>query len=99
MIRDQPGQGVFQSFALGLAPWLESGRLVQVLPDWSDERFPLYAYHRTRRHTPAKVEAFLAFAGEGGGKNMRSNPHALHYLNKSSSKRQADLKMALLNIL
>lgn len=61
----EAGQGLFQSFALGLAPWLESGRLVQVLPDWSDERFPLYAYHRTRRHTPAKVEAFLAFAGEG----------------------------------
>ncbi len=65
MIRDQPGQGLFQRFAPGLAPRPESGCLVQVPPDRSDERFPLYAHHRTRRHTPAKVEAFLAFAGEG----------------------------------
>lgn len=58
------GQGLFQSFRLGLAPWLESGRLQLVLEEWSEERFPLYAYYRTRRHAPAKLEAFLGFIAE-----------------------------------
>jgi DNA-binding transcriptional LysR family regulator len=35
----EAGQGLFQSFELGLAQWLASGKLVQVLPEWSDERF------------------------------------------------------------
>jgi DNA-binding transcriptional LysR family regulator len=55
------GQGLFQSFALGLDPWLASGQLVQVLPDWSEERYPLYAYHPSRHLPPAKVRAFLDF--------------------------------------
>jgi len=33
------GQGVAQGFELGLAPWLESGQLVQVLADWAEERY------------------------------------------------------------
>ncbi|WP_029350333.1 LysR family transcriptional regulator [Bosea sp. 117] len=57
----EAGQGLFQSLELGLRPWLESGRLVQVLPDWSDERFPLYSYYPSRRLVPLKVRAFLEF--------------------------------------
>lgn len=57
----EAGLGLFQSFELGLAPWLESGRLVRVLADWSEERFPLYAYSPSRRQAPAKVRAFLEF--------------------------------------
>ena len=57
----EAGQGLFQSFELGLAPWLESGRLVQVLEDWADERFPLYALYPSRRQAPAKVRTFLDF--------------------------------------
>ena len=55
------GQGIFQSLALGLEPWLESGQLVRILPDWAEERFPLYAYHPSRQMPPAKVRAFLDF--------------------------------------
>ncbi len=58
----EAGAGLFQGFELGLAPWLESGRLAQVLPDWAEESFPLYAYYASRRHMPAKVRAFLNFA-------------------------------------
>lgn len=65
------GQGVFQSLAMGLGPWLASGQLVQVLAEWSEERYPLYAYHPSRHLPPAKVRAFLDFvreiAGERGG--------------------------------
>jgi DNA-binding transcriptional LysR family regulator len=58
------GQGIFQSLAIGLAALLSSGELVQILPEWSEERFPLYAYHPSRRHPPAKVRAFLDFIQE-----------------------------------
>jgi len=57
----EAGQGLFQSLELGLAPWLTSGRLVQVLKEWSEERFPLYAYYPSRRLAPQKVRAFLDF--------------------------------------
>jgi DNA-binding transcriptional LysR family regulator len=53
------GLGLFQSLELGLRPWLESGKLVAVLPQWSNERFPLYAYYPSRRMAPRKVRAFL----------------------------------------
>ena len=32
----EAGLGLFQSLELGLAPWLQSGRLVQVLNDWPE---------------------------------------------------------------
>lgn len=55
------GQGIFQSLALGLGPFLARGELMQILPDWSDELYPLYAYHPSRHLPPAKVKAFLDF--------------------------------------
>lgn len=65
------GQGLFQSLELGLEGWLASGALVPVLADWSDERYPLHAYHPSRHLPPAKVRAFLDFvqqiAGEAAG--------------------------------
>jgi DNA-binding transcriptional LysR family regulator len=60
------GQGFFQSLAIGLAPLLSRGELVQVLPDWSEELYPLYAYHPSRHLPPAKVRAFLDFIREIG---------------------------------
>jgi DNA-binding transcriptional LysR family regulator len=57
----EAGQGLFQGLALGLAPWLQSGRLVQVLGDWAEEPFPLYALYPSRRQIPAKVRTFLNF--------------------------------------
>jgi DNA-binding transcriptional LysR family regulator len=58
------GYGVAQSVAFGLEPYFKSGALVQVLSEWSDERYPLYAYHASRRHVPARVRAFLDFVKE-----------------------------------
>jgi DNA-binding transcriptional LysR family regulator len=43
---------------------LESGRIVRILSEWSDERYPLYAYLPSRRHPPAKVRAFLDFVAD-----------------------------------
>jgi DNA-binding transcriptional LysR family regulator len=58
------GQGIFQSLAIGLAPFLARGDLVSILPEWSDELYPLYAYHPSRHLPPAKVRAFLDFIQE-----------------------------------
>jgi DNA-binding transcriptional LysR family regulator len=58
------GQGVFQSLELGLGVWLKSGKLEQILSDWAEERWPLYAYHHSRHHPPAKIRAFLDFVKE-----------------------------------
>lgn len=55
------GQGIAQPLALGLDEVLASGDLVQILPDWAEERFPLYAYHPSRHLPAAKVRAFLDF--------------------------------------
>jgi DNA-binding transcriptional LysR family regulator len=57
----EAGQGLFQSFELGLKPWLARARLVPVLEEWSEERFPLFAYYPSRRLVPVKVRAFLDF--------------------------------------
>jgi DNA-binding transcriptional LysR family regulator len=58
------GQGAFQSLAIGLAPFVERGELVPILPEWSEEFYPLYAYHPSRHLPPAKVRAFLDFIQE-----------------------------------
>ena len=55
------GVGVTQMLHLYAREALEESRLVQLLSDWSDETFPLYAYHHSQRVTPAKVRAFLDF--------------------------------------
>jgi DNA-binding transcriptional LysR family regulator len=55
------GQGVAQSFALGLDSFFESQALRQVLPEWAEEWFPLYTYYPSRHLPPAKVRAFIDF--------------------------------------
>jgi DNA-binding transcriptional LysR family regulator len=70
------GLGVVQTFALGLDPWLKRGDLVQILPDWAEEPWPLYAYHPSRHLPPAKVRTFVKFVlslgNSGAGKGERA---------------------------
>ncbi len=54
------GQGVTQLIEPYARTLLADGRLVQVLPEWSDETYPLYAYHAPQRDS-AKLRAFLEF--------------------------------------
>jgi DNA-binding transcriptional LysR family regulator len=54
-------KGVAQALELYAREPIADGRLVQLLPDWADERFPAYAYHRSRTLSAAKVRAFLDF--------------------------------------
>ena len=55
------GLGIAQTIEFGVEPLLARGELVQVLPEWAEERYPLYAYHPSRHLPPAKVRAFLDF--------------------------------------
>jgi len=60
----EAGAGIAQILEFGCRPQLDSGRLVELFPDWSDERFPLYAIYPSRLHRAAKVRAFIEFCLE-----------------------------------
>ncbi len=57
----EAGAGIAQILEIGCEQLLRSGRLVELLPEWSDERFPLYAIYPSRLHRAAKVRAFIEF--------------------------------------
>lgn len=57
----EAGLGIAQVLELGCEPLLRSGKLVELFPDWSDERFPLYATFPSRLHRAAKVRTFIDF--------------------------------------
>jgi DNA-binding transcriptional LysR family regulator len=55
------GTGIAQGFENSVRNLIARGKLVDLFPDWSDERFPLYALYPSRHHPPAKVRAFIDF--------------------------------------
>ena len=55
------GQGLAQLLELYAREFLADGRLIQVLPEWAEETYPLYAYHHSTQLISAKVRAFLEF--------------------------------------
>lgn len=55
------GTGIAQVFAVVVRDLLESRKLVQLFPEWSDEKFPLYVYYPSRHHPAPKVRAFVDF--------------------------------------
>ena len=55
------GSGIAQMLLLGAEDLITDGLLVNLFPDWPDERYPLYAYYPSRHHLPAKTRAFLDF--------------------------------------
>jgi DNA-binding transcriptional LysR family regulator len=70
------GRSLFQSLELGLGPWLRSGKLVPIRPDWSEKRFPLYACYASRHLPPAKIRAFLNFVREITAPRAATGPSA-----------------------
>lgn len=58
------GLGVAVMARLLAAPYLASGALVHVLPDWLHSRYTVYAALPTRRMLPARTKAFLDFVIE-----------------------------------
>ncbi|MET3925654.1 LysR family transcriptional regulator [Devosia sp. 2618] len=55
------GLGIAQPLELYARDYVNDGRLVQLLPDWAEERFPLYMYYRPNDMMPAKMRVFLDF--------------------------------------
>jgi DNA-binding transcriptional LysR family regulator len=53
--------GAAQLLELYARDLLAEGRLVHLLPEWSEETFPLYAYHHASNLMSAKVRVFLDF--------------------------------------
>ena len=59
------GAGVPQIKALGIQPLLDDGRLVDLFPNWPDDRLTLYALYPSRHRPAAKVRAFIEFVMAG----------------------------------
>ncbi|WP_117192603.1 LysR family transcriptional regulator [Rhizobium terrae] len=55
------GVGIARVKAIGVQHLLDRGALMEVLPDWQGETFPLYALFPSRHLPPAKVRAFIDF--------------------------------------
>jgi DNA-binding transcriptional LysR family regulator len=60
----EAGFGIAQVIDIGSERLLRSGRLVELFPGWSEERFPLYAIFPSRLHRAVKVRAFIDFVME-----------------------------------
>jgi DNA-binding transcriptional LysR family regulator len=58
------GVGIAQLLALSVQDQLDCGDLIDLFPDWPDERFPLYALYPSRHLPPAKLRAFIDFVLE-----------------------------------
>lgn len=58
------GSGVAQLLELYAKDIINRNELIDILPEWSDEIFPLYAYYQASNLMPAKVRAFLNFVRE-----------------------------------
>ncbi len=74
------GFGMAQVIDLGLEQHFASGSLINLFPDWSDERFPLYVYYVSRNHVPAKLRTFIDFivdslgvAAHGASRHKQEN--------------------------
>jgi DNA-binding transcriptional LysR family regulator len=71
------GTGIAQVIGWGVKELLASGALIDLFPRWHGERFPLYAFHPSRKHQPAKVRAFVDFCVEiAFARGKRANEHA-----------------------
>jgi DNA-binding transcriptional LysR family regulator len=55
------GLGIAQLMELNARELIADGSLVQLLPEWADETYPLYAYHHTPQLISAKVRVFLDY--------------------------------------
>jgi DNA-binding transcriptional LysR family regulator len=58
------GLGIGQNVLFAAAPFIASGELVEVLPEWRYPDLPLYVVYPPNRHLSAKVRAFVDWAAE-----------------------------------
>lgn len=58
------GHGVLLRSEWDIAPYLRSGELVRILPDWSGEEADIHAVYLQRHHLSAKIRVFIDFLAE-----------------------------------
>ena len=58
------GLGVTQAARFAVAPYLASGKLVELLPEWSHPVIPIYVVYPPNRHLSARVRAFVEWTAE-----------------------------------
>ena len=58
------GLGIAQTARFNAQPYLDSGALVQVLPDWQGPSLPVHVVYPPNRHLSAKLRAFVDWAAE-----------------------------------
>jgi DNA-binding transcriptional LysR family regulator len=58
------GTGIGKLIGWGVKEQLATGTLIDLFPEWHGPIFPLYAFHPSRKHPPAKVRAFVDFCIE-----------------------------------
>lgn len=58
------GLGISQTARFAAAPYLASGELVEVLPDWRHPVIPMHVVYPPNRHLSAKVRAFVEWTAD-----------------------------------
>jgi DNA-binding transcriptional LysR family regulator len=58
------GLGISQCAKFQAAPYLASGELVELLPEWSCPTVPIHVVYPPNRHLSAKVRAFVDWTAE-----------------------------------
>ncbi|GAB3627329.1 transcriptional regulator [Pandoraea terrae] len=58
------GLGIIQAPERGLFPYLEAGRLIEVMPDHRAEPLPVTLLYANRRHLPRRVQAFMRWLAD-----------------------------------
>ena len=66
------GAGIAQILELGTEELLRTKQLVNLFPDWTGERWPLYALYPSRRFQPAKLKAFVDFCAANIARTSRT---------------------------
>ena len=56
------GFGIAQLVTAFAQPLIDSGELVEVLPEWTQPPLPIHVVYPPNRHLSAKVRAFVDFA-------------------------------------
>jgi DNA-binding transcriptional LysR family regulator len=62
------GWGIAQVLEILVKPMLASGALVELLPEWCDERFPIHAIYPSRNYVPPRTRVFLDFVSSAVSK-------------------------------
>ena len=64
------GWGIAQVLEIAVKPMLASGALVELFPEWGDERFPIHAIYPSRNYVPPRTRVFLDFVSSAVSKGV-----------------------------